>query len=358
MHISSSSSGEGAVRATRVARTLSVCSAALLGLGLLSVGLLSAGVASAGQPCTRTIRSVEDARAALTAAAPGDMLCFLGADLADVDLTMTRSGTANAPISLVSDGHTTIHQLHILADHVVIQGFTIAGGGELLLAGTGISVQKNTIRDTQRGGIICAACIDSTIEANTVTHVATTGISISGQRVTLRENLVMATVPTGGGDADGVRFFGNGHRIISNVIRDISAGDSPSPAHPYCFQTFDTGHPPVFDVEIVGNDCRNVGENCLTATGDERGNSGAPVGSRSITFIGNTCATDGDQAVLLRHWPTVDVLKNTLFGPNLKRGILIITGSTGCTAKDNTTPSDVPPVEIDDSSRPGFNNPT
>ena len=75
----------------------------------------------------------------------------------------------------------------------------------------------------------------------------------------------------------------------------------------------------------MGNDCRNVEENCLTATGDERGNGGAPVGSRSITFIGNTCATDGDQAVRLRHWPNVDVLKNTLFGPNLKRGILIIT---------------------------------
>ncbi|HWR48616.1 MAG TPA: hypothetical protein VN327_13550, partial [Pseudonocardiaceae bacterium] len=148
MHISSL--GPGAVPVARGARTMSVCSVALVGLGLLTpglltLGLLTAGIASAGQPCTRTIRSVEDARAALTAAAPGDMLCFLGADLADVDLTLTRSGTANAPISLVSDGHTIVHQLHILADHVVIQGFTIAGGGELLLEGTGIIAQKNTV---------------------------------------------------------------------------------------------------------------------------------------------------------------------------------------------------------------------
>ena len=61
--------------------------------------------------------------------------------------------------------------------------------------------------------------------------------------------------------------------------------------------------------------------------------------------------------MILRHWPHVDVRKNTLHGLNLKRGILITTGSTGCTAKDNTTAADVPPVEIDDSSRPGFNNP-
>jgi hypothetical protein len=333
-------------------RSVSLGSVTLLGLGLLT-----AGVASAETPCTYTIRTVQDARAALPAAAPGNTLCFLGSELADVDLTMTRAGTAEAPISLVSDGHTSVHQLHVLADHVIIQGFTVAGGGELLLEGTGIVAQKNTVADTQRGGIICASCLDSTIESNTVTHVATTGISISGQRITVRENLVIATVHVDDGDADGVRFFGNGHRIISNVIQDISPSGSPNSAHPDCFQTFDTGHPPTFDVEIIGNACRNVAENCLIATGDENGNSGAPVGSTSITFIGNTCATNGDQSVSLRHWPNVDVRKNRLLGPSLKRGVLITNGSTGCTAKDNTTPRDVPPVEIDDSSRPGFNNP-
>ena len=333
---------------------MSVCSAMVLGVGLSGLGLLATGVASAGQSCTHTIRGVEDARAAITTAVPGDMLCFLGVDLADVDLTMIKSGTAQAPISLVSDGRTTIHQLHILADHVVVQGFTITGGGELLLEGTGIVAQKNTVRDTQRGGIVCASCIDSTIESNTVERAATTGISISGQRVTVRENLVIATVPVADSDADGIRFFGNGHRIVSNVIRDISASGS---AHPDCFQTFDSGHPATFDVEIVGNNCRNVAENCLIATGDESGNGEAPVGARSITFIGNTCATNGDQAVTLRHWPRADLRKNTLLGPNLKRGVLITTGSTGCTAKDNTTAADVSPVEIDDSSRPGFNTP-
>ncbi|MGH3720524.1 MAG: hypothetical protein ACRDRI_17095 [Pseudonocardiaceae bacterium] len=338
---------------TGVARTMSVCSAALLGAGLLTSGVAAAG----GEPCTREIRDVEQARAGITAAAPGDTLCFVGADLADVDLTMTRSGTADAPISLVSDGHTIVHQLHILADHVAIQGFTIAGGGELLLEGTGISAQKNTVRDTQRGGIICASCIDSTIESNTVAHVVTTGIVVSGQRVTVRENLVIATVPADGGDAEGVRFFGNGHRIISNRIRDITAGGSPGAAQHDCFRTFDAGHPPTFDVEIVGNTCQNIGENCLVATGDESGNSEAPAGSRSITFIGNTCATHGDQAVSLRHWPHVEMRKNKLSGPSLKRGISITNGSTACTAKDNTTPPGIPPVEIDPSSRAGFNNP-
>jgi hypothetical protein len=327
---------------------MSVCAAALL-----SAGLITVGDACADPPCTYTIHNVDEARAGITAAAPGDMLCFAGVDLADVDLTMVRSGTAAAPIRLVSDGQTTIHQLHILADHVVIQGFTIIGGGELLLAGTGIVAQKNTVRDTQRAGIICAPCTDSTVESNTVQHATTSGISISGQRVTVRQNLVRATVPADDGDADGVRFFGNGHRIISNIIRDIPAGGA---AHPDCFQTFDAGHPPTFDVQIVGNTCQNVAKNCLIAAGDERGNGDAPAAVHSITFIGNTCVTNGDQGVSLRHWPNVDMRKNQFSGPNLMRGILISAGSTGCTAKDNVTPRDIPAVEIDDSSRPGFNS--
>lgn len=337
---------------TRVARTMSVCAVALLGMGFLS-----ARVASADEPCTHTVNNIDDARAALNAAAPGDMLCFFGGDLADVDLTLTRSGTAKDPISLISDGHITVHQLHVLADHVIVQGFTVVGGGELLLAGTGIVAQKNTVHDTQRGGIICATCTDSIIESNTVTRATSTGISVSGQRITVRENLVRGTVVGGDGDADGVRFFGNGLRIVSNTIQDISAKGTAGAPHPNCFQTFDTGHSATFDVAIVGNACQNVAENCLVATGDESGNSEAPAGSPSITFIGNDCAANGDQAVYLRRWPNVDVRKNHLLGPSLKHGVVLINSSTRCTVKDNTTAANVPPVQIDDSSRPGFNSP-
>ena len=337
---------------TRVTRALSACSAALLGLGLLT-----AGVATAGPPCTHTIRNVADARAALTTAVPGDMLCFVGADLSDVDLTMSRSGTASAPITLVSDGHTIVHQLHILADHLTVQGFTIIGGGELLLAGTGITAQKNTVRDTSRGGIICAACTDSIIQSNTVTHVSTTGISLTGLRITVRENFVSVVFSGGAGDADGIRFFGSGHQIISNMIRDISLQDPSSSAHPDCFQTLDAGHPATFNVRIEGNTCQNIQESCLIATGDESGNGDAPAGSRSVIFVGNTCRTGGDQSVYLRRWPRVELSKNKLLGPKLKRGIQITQGSTGCQVRDNTTTRGVPTVEVDDASRQGYNSP-
>jgi parallel beta-helix repeat protein len=227
----------------------------------------------------------------------------------------------------------------------------------MLLEGAGIIAQKNTIHDTQRGGIICASCIDTTIESNTVTRATTTGISITGQRITVRENLVSATAPADDGHADGMRFFGNGHRIISNRIQDISGSGSQISSHSDCFHTFDTAHPATFDVVILGNACENADDNCLVATGDERGNSDALAGFRSITFLGNTCDANGAQAVTVRHWPHADVRKNRLLGPHLKRGVVITQGSTGCTAKDNITATGVPSVEIDESSRPGFNNP-
>lgn len=97
-------------------------------------------------------RRAGDAPAALAAAAPGDTLCFSGGDLAAADMTMTRSGTVNAPIRLVADG-AMVHSIQITADHVVLEGFTVASGDGVLLKGTGITARRNTIHDdTQRSG--------------------------------------------------------------------------------------------------------------------------------------------------------------------------------------------------------------
>ena len=69
-------------------------------------------------------RCAGDAPAALAAAAPGDTLCFSGGDLADADMTMTRSGTVNAPIRLVADG-AMVRSIQNTEDHVVLEGFTV-----------------------------------------------------------------------------------------------------------------------------------------------------------------------------------------------------------------------------------------
>jgi hypothetical protein len=340
---------------------VAVYSMMLLGLVGLTTGCTSTGQnpsAGQGHPslppnCTHTITRTDDLAGILAAVSPGDTVCFSGPDLADADVMVTRSGTAAAPIRLVADELVTVHEVQIKADHVILDGFTVTGGGGVLLEGSGLAARNNTVHDTTQGGITCHPCTDSTIESNTMRHVATNGIDITGARITVAANTISNTVPVDGGDADGVRFYGNGHRITDNTIFDISADGYASPPHPDCFQTFDQNRPPTFDVVISGNTCRNVDAQCLIATGDQDVNSGAPPGVPSIIFRDNRCANNGAQAVNLRRWPGVQVLHNTFSGPNLTRAVLIIDNSTGATVVDNTTTDNRPTVDIDASSRPG-----
>jgi parallel beta-helix repeat protein len=302
--------------------------------------------------CTRTITRSDDVRPALDSASPGNTFCFAGGNLTDADLEMTRSGTTDSPIKLIADG-ATVNNIHVTADHIVIEGFTVTGGDGILLEGTGITAQHNTIHDTQRGGVACMPCSDSTIASNTVHHVSTAGIYLTGQRITVTGNMVSDTVARDDGDADGMRFFGNGHRITGNTIRDISDQGYRAPPHPDCFQTFDHS-PPTYDVIISGNTCQNVDAQCLIATDDQPGSSGAPSGTPSITFVDNTCAPNGAQAINLRSFPNVEIRQNKFSGPHLERAILIQRGSTGCTVIGNTTASNGPTVDVDGASRQGF----
>lgn len=335
-------------------RTLPVWS---IGLSLLLLGACtSAGPSQQNQGlpsgCAQTITRTDDVRPALNAATPGTTMCFTGDDLTDADLTMTSSGTADSPIRLLANG-ATVDNVHVIANHVVVEGFTVTGGDGITLEGTGLTAQHNTIHDTRRGGIACLPCTDATITANTVAHVSTVGIYISGARITVSGNTVSDTIAQDDGDADGMRFFGTGHRITGNTIRDIFARGYRAPPHPDCFQTFDH-NPPTYDVVISGNTCRNVDAQCLIATDDQPGSSGAPRGVPSITFADNTCEPNGAQAINLRSWPNVEIRQNRFSGPNLNRAILISDGSKGCTVIDNTTAGRVRAIDIDGSSRDGF----
>ncbi|HEY6424691.1 MAG TPA: right-handed parallel beta-helix repeat-containing protein, partial [Pseudonocardiaceae bacterium] len=251
-----------------LARAVLCWSAPVLGVALLAAGCATSPSSqgpSATQrhqslppDCTRTITRAEDVPAALDAAAPGNTVCFSGGGLADADLTMTRSGTAAAPIRLVSDGGS-VHSVEISADHVILEGFTVAGGDGVLLRGAGLTARDNTVHDTQKGGITCGPCTDSTIESNTTTHNGTDGIDITGQRITVHANTISDAVPAhDGDDTDGIRFYGNGHRITDNTIFDLSMRGYANPPHPDCFQTWDNNAPPTFDVVISGTTCRNA----------------------------------------------------------------------------------------------------
>jgi hypothetical protein len=332
---------------------------ALLALMLLAVGCSTVGPRPpAGQRpqslpphCTHTITQAGEVSGILAAVSAGDTVCFSGTDLADAEVALTRSGNPAAPITLVANG-ASVRSVQINADYVIVEGFTVTNGDGVLLKGNGITARNNTIHDTERGGIMCDPCTEATLESNTISHVATVGIWISGQRAAVHANTIGETFADHS-DADGIRFFGIGHRITDNTITDISARGYGTPPHPDCFQTYDENGPPTSDVVISGNTCRNVDAQCLIATGDQSGNSGAPSDSPSIIFKNNLCANNGFQAVNLRRWPNVQIIDNRFTGPNMTRAVLIIDGSTGTTVVGNTTIDGVPLVDIDHSSRPG-----
>lgn len=314
-----------------------------------------------GQPpgiprtCTSTVLDPAVATAVVDQAQPGDTVCFRGDRFADLVIEMTASGRAGAPIALVGDT-TTMRSIGISADHVVVEGFVLVGGDGLNLRGTGIEARHNVVRDAGHDGIVCAECVDAVVESNTVQRADGTGIVIEGERSLVRDNLVSESVMREGRDADGIRFFGTGLRLIGNTIKDITTADYPRDQAPHtdCFQTYDTRDSrPTYDVVIAGNRCENVDVQCLIATSDQNRTRQLPRAVTTILFERNSCAVNGSQAVLLEYFPNVVVSQNTFSGPRY-RAILLSRGSVNGTIVGNTVLGDMPPFEIDEESRAGF----
>lgn len=318
------------------------------------------GPAAAAEPprdpppvtCTHTATDLEQARALLAQAAPGQTLCFSGDGLRGADLEASASGTPQQPIVLVGRD-TTVGSVSVEADHVVVDGFTTADGEGLTLTGTGITARGNEVLRARDDGVSCQ-CTDAEIEDNVVREADGTGIRIEGDRISALGNDVSGSVMRESNDADGIRFFGTGHRISANKVHDISDDGYPEPPHTDCFQTYDNSSPPTRDVEISGNTCHNVDHQCLIATAEEAGQSGAVGRSRSLRFVGNTCAVEGSQAVLVRWFPEITVQDNEISGPDMVNGVYIADSSTSATVVGNRFRGEYPMVEVDESSRPGL----
>lgn len=312
---------------------------------------------SSGLPsdCTTIVSDPGQAPTAVAAALPGDTVCFTGGRLADVAIEMTASGIPGKPISLVADG-TTMRAIGINADHVVVQGFTLSDGDGLSLKGTGLVARDNVVRRAGNDGIVCMECVNATLESNTVWRADGTGIVIDGERSVVRDNTVRESVMRAEGDADGIRFFGTGLRIIGNTIKDIKTTGYPERNAPHtdCFQTYDNRDSrPTYDVVIADNLCENVDVQCLIATSDGSRATVVPPGVTTILFEGNSCMVRGAQAVLLESYPNVVVRDNRFAGPEY-RAVFVAKGSVDSTVVGNTVIGDIPLFEIDDESRPGF----
>ena len=303
--------------------------------------------------CADRITDPEQASDALAQAQPGTTVCLSGDGLQDAEFEVTTSGTPQQPITIVADG-ATMRCLCVRGDHVVVQGLTLRDGDGLTMTGRGLVARNNVIYNAAENGLACLGCVDTLLESNTVQRADGTGIWLSGQRITVRNNTVSESVAHTQNDADGIRFFGIGHRLIENTIKDIKASGYPDGGpHTDCFQTYDTDRgAPTYDVVIADNICTNVDVQCLIATIDDP-RAGPPPGQTTITFVGNTCEVNGSQAVLLRNFPRVNIRGNRFSGAG-DRAVQLDGESTDCTVVGNTMTGRMRPFQIDRQSQPGF----
>jgi parallel beta-helix repeat protein len=318
-------------------------------------GLPPSGQAGPFPPdCTSKITEPEQVTPALSRLRPGATVCLSGNRLTNAEFAVTTSGTPQAPITIAAAG-ATIRSINVKADYVVIQGVSFKDGDGLTMAGRGLIARNNVLYNNEYDGLACTDCLDTIIESNTVQRADGTGIYLAGKQITVRNNTVSGSILRTQGDADGIRFFGTGLRLTGNTIKDIKASGYPHEGpHTDCFQTFDTAsNPPTYDVVIANNVCTNVDVQCLIATANERGAQGTTAGQTAITFQGNTCEVNGAQAVLLDNFPRVIVRGNHFSGPS-SRAVQVNRGSTGCAVLDNTVTGRMLPYQIDQQSRPGF----
>ncbi len=304
--------------------------------------------------CADRITEPQQAKAAVAQAQPGSIVCLSGDGLTDTELEVTTSGTPQQPITILADG-ATLRSMNVKGDYVVIQGLTLRDGNGLTMTGRGLIARNNVIYNAAENGLLCFRCVDTLLESNTVQRADGTGIWLSGERITVRNNTVSESVARTQNDADGIRFFGNGHRLIGNTIKDIKAsGYQDEGPHTDCFQTYDSADTPAtYDVVIANNVCQNVDVQCLIATIDDRRAAIAPAGQTAIIFEGNTCAVNGSQAVLLRNFPQV-VVRGNRFSGRADRAVQLTGESTDVSVIDNTMTGRMRPFEIDRQSAPGF----
>ncbi|MCV2490662.1 right-handed parallel beta-helix repeat-containing protein [Geodermatophilus sp. YIM 151500] len=322
---------------------------------LAGCGVAEGASTASDQPCSVTAADQEALEQALVDAGPGSRICVTGGLLEGTDVALQRSGEPGRPVVVVSQG-AQVRSVVVEADHVVVQGFVTYGGEGIVLSGRDLVARDNEVRAARENGISCEdGCADVVIEDNTVLDSDGSGVLVEGRRIIVQRNRISGSVQREAGDADGIRFFGSGIRILGNTITDIKDdGYEGEPPHTDCFQTFDNSRMPTVDAVIADNVCRDVDHQCLIATAQEAGTTGRLGRSRDIEFTGNECHVEGAQAVLVQWFPDVVLRDNSFAGPNLHRGAIYLDGSTNGAFFRNVVPDRVPPYELDEKSDAGF----
>ena len=193
-------------------------------------------------------------------------------------VTVTRSGASGQLITLAADSGATVTMqgFEITASYTQETGFDITNNNQTAQQGWGVYlggsnnvVSYNSVHDvcfegiyvSGNGNLNSTGTANNLVAYNTVTRAEMSGITVEGQNNLIEYNNVSQTLQyppncpqNNGADADGFRFFGNGHIFKGNVITNIAIPGSqynPNP-HTDCFQTWAAATNMTFD----GNWCQ------------------------------------------------------------------------------------------------------
>lgn len=129
--------------------------------------------------------------------------------------------------------------------------------------------------------------------------------------------------PEVGDDIDGMRFFGDGTKILRNTFHDILSGEDEEDAHLDCMQTYATPNAGGGSSNIVisGNDCRSPDfHQCVMAEGPNSTDGGGGGGgvSRNWLIEDNYFECHANQTIKVDDIHNVLIRRNNFAGTGRK----------------------------------------
>ncbi len=279
--------------------------AAAVGVLLLAIGwvvVINASAGSTPRPsgvgtaaangCT-----IDAAVGSIPPVKAGDVVCLSGTSPSP--LVIRTGGTPGRPVTYSGGGTVTVRGIDVEASNVTVQGFTSYHGDSM-------------------------------------------GAKLLGNNIIFQNNMISRPVYTGD-DTDGIRFFGDGIKIVRNTISDVNDGSDctnqgcDNGPHPDCFQTFySDSYPTSSNVVIESNRCENVAAQCLMAEGPVLPGDGidGPGQSANWVFTNNYCDDGANQALMIKDIKNISITNNDFEGTNHK-AIALADASTGAYISGN-----------------------
>jgi hypothetical protein len=186
---------------------------------------------------------------------------------------VSQSGQPQKPIVFQSCGQVQCKGFVLKGNYVKIVGFEIVNiideeswSYEARHNGSGIHIEGNFI-EILENHILGATCVGINfyshsrqlnspkhciVRNNSITNSGLAGMYVVGSTHLIDGNDISRT-RLYAGDADGIRFFGDGHVFRNNFIHNILVEDGNAEAHIDCFQTYEHAKSMLFEKNTMIN---------------------------------------------------------------------------------------------------------